>query len=116
MRKWDKLVGEDHLEMYFNGRNYKLLTYCELSEKWQKVAEKAFDYLGIFDETLGYFVYRNTLYNLSDFMTVRRDTGYTTLTGRIFKPDGYKSDSYFSGVAVELDDRGESCKVAEFIS
>jgi len=116
MRKWDKLVGEERLKMYFNGRNYQLLTYCELSAKWQKVAEKEYEYLGVFEDTGLYFIYRNSLYNLSDFIITQKDTSYTTPTGRTFKPHGYKGDSYFSGVAVQLDKHGESVKVAEFIS
>ena len=106
-----KVQGYENLDIITSNHDYEILHFCELSEKYQKIAIREFDYLGTMDETSGYFIYRKQLYNLSDFM---RATGevYKFGKNREFRIDGHNGDSYFSSTIVQLDRSGESCKVA----
>ena len=55
----------------------------------------------------GWIYYRSRWYHVSDFIMFYPN---------YFGYDGYLSDSFFSGVLIKLDDDGESCKIATYIS
>lgn len=60
----------------------------------------------------GFFCYRGRWYHLSDFL--RADVGF--LEGAPFRVDGYASDSYFSGVVVQISGDGDRYKAATYFS
>lgn len=88
--------------------------------KWKKfkyrhevpahILERQFDYLTEDDETDGFFEYRECWYHTSEFMHVLKDM--TPLEGW----DGYKNDSFFSGVVIKLSRDGEEYQVGTFYS
>lgn len=110
-----KVTGYENLDIITSNHDYEILSFYELSDKWQQIAKKEFDYLAhspheMF-ETTGYFIYRKQLYNLSNFMYSSKGV-YKFGKNREFRIDGHNGDSYFSSTVVQLDRNGESCKVA----
>ncbi len=92
---------------------YDILSFCELTEKQQENARRAFDWVEDIDTSYGYFVYKKEVYNLWDFFW-----HYTSLkdekTGREFFTDGISSWSAFNGLAVAFVGNGEAVKIAYY--
>jgi len=109
-----KVIGYENLDIVTNNHQYEILHYCELSPKFQKIADKEFDYLGTMEDTSGYIVYRRQLYNLSDFMCGTGEI-YVYKGGK-FRIDGHNGDSYFSSTIVEISNCGDSCRIARIYS
>jgi len=90
---------------------YKLLSFFELEEKYQRKAQKEFDWIDDIEESYGYFIYKKELYNLYSFMRCK-----DVLIGKKFCADGIYSLGYFNGLAVEFVDRDSAVKVAYYYS
>ncbi len=92
---------------------YELLAFCELSEKQQEKARKAFDWVEDIESSYGYFVYKKEVYNLWDFFR-----NYQTLkdekTGREFYTEGISSWSAFNGLAVEFINNDTAIRIAYY--
>lgn len=68
---------------------------------------KEFDYMSDEEIDYNYFIrYRKCVYSLSDFMTTKHFPGW----------DGYRGDSFFSGVVIKLSNDCESYKIGTYIS
>jgi hypothetical protein len=90
-----------------NHHNRPLLYDNEVPEK---VFETDLDWIeNREDET--YLHYRGRYYALSEFLQVDKNHPLYPLGYH-----GYHGDSYFSGVAIKLDDTGESYQVALILS
>lgn len=109
-----KIIGYDNLDIVTSNHQYEILHFCELSEKYQKIAKKEFDYFDDITEISGFFIYRKQLYNLSDFV---RGTGeiYKYRGGK-FRIDGHSGDSYFSATIVEINRYCDGLRVARIYS
>ena len=72
----------------------------------EKVLKDQFDYIP--DEFGGFLKYRNHWYHLTDFMTTSANSPF---------PDwqGYASDSFFSGVLIDLSEDCEQYRIATYI-
>jgi hypothetical protein len=92
-----------------NGHRYPLLMWEQLTRKEQRELDWIKNPL---EETgLEFFRYRNWVYCLSDFMRIEHGAP-DNLQGW----DGYKGDSFFSGVLVKYADDGESVVCATYYS
>ena len=80
-----------------NNQARALLSFYELSERWQAEARKSYDYLDDIESQYDFFVYRGRLYHLGEFMRLSqgRETPWDSW-------DGGCADSCFSGVVVRL--------------
>lgn len=80
----------------------------ELPKKWRK----EFDWIKDDEEydCHSFIRYKNWYYSLNDFMRIDKNSYFPD------KWHGYRSDSYFSGLLVELSDCGEAVKVGTYIS
>jgi hypothetical protein len=85
-------------------RNWRQLSYRD--EVPAKVLADQFDYLP--DEGDGFLKYKNHWYHLTDFMTTGVNSPF---------PDwqGYASDSFFSGVLIDLSEDCEQYQIATYI-
>lgn len=63
------------------------------------------------EETDGFILYRKRWYSLSDFMRIDENSPF-----RVLGYDGYMSDSFFSGVLIQVSRDGEAYKIATYIS
>lgn len=94
---------------------YKLLSFFELEEKYQRKAQKEFDWIDDIEESYGYFIYKKELYNLYSFMRYK-DVLIDEKSGKKLCADGIYSLGYFNGLAVEFVDRDSAVKVAYYYS
>ena len=74
-----------------------------------KVLADQFDYQDASEVTDGFFCYRGYWYHIDGFMRIENNPD---LTGW----HGYASDSYFSGVLIQLSNDGEQIKVGTYFS
>jgi len=91
-----------------------ILSGYELPEKvW-----KDFDYMTYEEFRDGSFArYRGQYYDISEFQRIPRTGGESHESYKAFKPwDGYKSDSYFSGIVIKLSSDGERYKIGMYYS
>lgn len=101
----------DKQSIFVSNHNYAIMSFWELPAKYQKIAKKNFDYLGEnMEETSGYFIFRDELYNLVDF--VRFDKVYKYGKKSAFHAHGAMGDSFFSSTIIQLSEDCESCKIA----
>jgi len=111
-----KVHGYDRMDIVTSNRTYEILHFFELSDKFQAVARKDFDYLADdMEETSGYFIYKKQLHNLSDFMRGSNEV-YKFGKNRKFRVDGASGNSYFSGTVVEIQRSQDCLKVARIYS
>ena len=89
-------MGE--VKIYTNWHKRELLYLWELSEAYQAEARETYDYTD--PEELQYFVYRNVLYSLDDFMSLHNKFYCPNPPGFMTGWDGYLTDSFFSGVLI----------------
>ena len=90
---------------------YKLLSFFELEEKYQRKAQKEF---GIDVEESYYFIYKKELYNLYSFMRYK-DVLIDEKSGKKFCADGIYSLGFY-GLAVKFVDRDSAVKIAYYYS
>ncbi len=88
----------------------------ELPEK----VKNDFDWIDI-DEIEGhsFIKYRNCYYSLSDFMSFHNTVHYgqAPVKGDFgYGWDGYKGDSFFSGVIIKVSDCGDMYKIGTYLS
>lgn len=85
-----------------------LLYGYELTDK----EKKEFDWIDADEiDSHSFFRYRKNVYSITEFMSIHA----TRLT--FDKPwNGYYSDSYFSGILIELSDDGEMYRVGLYLS
>ena len=76
----------------------------------EKIMADQFDYLDEDSSTDGFFQYRGYWYHTSDFMRVDKNSPFPGAW------HGYHSDSFFSGVLIELSSDGESYRVGAYTS
>ena len=84
----------------------ELLHWYELTNKER--AELSGLYDGIADSS--FFRYRGSVYDLASFMRISEGAPFPE------NYNGYMSDSFFSGVLIELSTCGEAVKVATYYS
>lgn len=89
------------MKIFTNNKPRKFLQYFELPKKYQKIAKLDFEYLGDV-ESEEFFIYKGTLYHLSDFMAIN----YNPNT-EFSKWRAYLSDTYFSGIVIKISSDGE---------
>ena len=92
------------MKIITNNHWNNFLYWYELTEKEQ--AE--FDWIENPDEHT-FFRYRGWVYSLDDFMLPNH-------VEELEEWDGYRSDSFFSGVLIKLSDDGEMYQVGTYIS
>lgn len=92
------------LEIKTDRKWKNLLYFYELTEKEKKELD------WIEDDTASVFRYRGNVYALDEFMRI--PDGAEDLKGW----DGYRSDSYFSGIVVKISDDGEQYMAGTYIS
>ena len=91
-------------------KKWKQLKYR--SEVPLNILKSEFDYQDeeeIFD---GFFCYRGHWYHTDQFFTIGSDNPLANAAG--IKWNGYLSDSFYSGILVELSNDGESYRVATY--
>ena len=76
----------------------------------EAVLVEFFDHLDDDDKCDGFIHYRNRWYHTSDFMRINEGSPFES------KWHGYSSDSYFSGVLIELSDDGEGYRIGTYLS
>jgi len=111
----------DNVEIYGNNQARPVYYFEQLPEKYQKIAKKEFDWIDSSDtitwEDAQFFIYKKSLYCLSDFMAVYNTFYNPNPPQWMDKFDGYESDSYFSGILIKFDnDDSEYIKVYTYIS
>ena len=95
-----------------NNRPRDLQTIWDFSIPQQVKIRKQFDYYSEEElEELTLFSYRDTIYNLNDFM---RMEGSNPLKEQGW--EGYSSDTYFSGVCVRFTEDNEQVIVGTYYS
>ena len=92
-----------------------------MPEKYQKKALKDYDWISDSDtltwDDAQFFIYKNELYCLSDFMNIHNTFYNPNPPDWMLKFDGYESDSYFSGILIKYcDDDTDYIKVYTYIS
>ena len=92
---------------------YAILSFCELEEKYKKIAMKEFDWIEDIENSYGFFIYKKSLYNLGSFM---RYNEFLTdeKTGKKFNAHGLYGWSYFNGLALEFVNRDQAVKIAYY--
>ena len=70
-----------------------------------------FDWLEEEEKDDGWIYYRKNWYHESDFMRIDNNNPFYSLGWH-----GYHSDSFFSGVLIQISDDGEGYKIATYIS
>ena len=98
-----------------SNHKYQLLSFFELEEKYQRKAQKEFDWVEDIESSHGYFVYKKELYNLYSFMRYK-DALIDEKSGKKFRAHGVYSWSAFNGLAIEFVDRDEAVKIAYYYS
>jgi hypothetical protein len=108
------------VKVYTNHHKRELLYFWELDEARQAEARDKYDYTD--HEELQYFVYRDVLYSLEDFMAVHNRFYNPNPPAFMSGWDGYLTDTFFSGVLIKypVNDCGDTdydyVVVATFIS
>lgn len=88
-------------------RQWRTFMYgYELPAKWRK----EYDYLSDEEyDTMSFCSYRGWLYSVDSFMRIP--------SGMFPKPwNGYLSDTFFSGVVIEISDDGEMYRIGRYYS
>ncbi len=93
----------DNIQIYGNNQEREVLYFFQLSDKWQAIAKKDFDWIDDsdtcnWDETQ-FFIYKNQLYCMEDFMRVVNGSPEF-----MKKFDGYTNDTYFSGILIKYSE------------
>lgn len=70
------------------------------------VLEREFDWLGEDEGDDGFFRYKGTWYHRDEFMVTKQFPGW----------DGYKGDSYFSGILLTMSPDGEKYRVGTYFT
>jgi len=103
--------NENGLKIFGNNHDVPFIYGYELSDKWKK----EFDYYESEEfENQVFFKYKDWIYDLGEF--IRVDGNNYPFEECPIKFYGYKSESFFSGVLIKMDDVGESVKVYHYYS
>lgn len=98
----------DNVNIYGNNHNVPLVYWYELSDK----EKENFDYIDNPDENFTGFRYKGNVYGLDEFMRVE-----SYAPDWMKKFDGYKGDSFFSGILVKYNEEdNDFIKVYTYIS
>jgi len=103
--------SNDKVKIFGNGHDIPIIYGYELSDKWKK----EFDYYD--EEELDgnmFFSYKGWIYDMGEFMRV--DSNNSPFEECPIKFDGYKSDSFFSGILIRFSDDNEFVKAYTYIS
>jgi hypothetical protein len=97
----------DNVKIYGNNHDIPLVYWYELTDK----EKKEFDYINDPESNFTGFRYKGNVYGLDEFMRVEN---YAPDWMKKF--DGYKGDSFFSGILVKFTDYHEFVRVYTYIS
>ena len=89
-----------------NNQFREVSSFYELSDEQRKEVEDRYDTI----EESSFFVYKNDVYDLNDFMRLDSNAPFKG------KWHGYSPDSFFSGLLIELSECGDGVKVGFYIS
>ena len=92
---------------------YDLVSFYELEEKYQEKAKKEFNWVDDIENSFGFFVYKNKVYNLGSFMRYN-DFLTDEKTGKKFNAHGIYGWSYFNGIALEFVNHEQAVKIAYY--
>ena len=93
--------------------DHKWKNFKQLHEVPKKLADD-FDWLDEDSKFTNWIWYRKRLYHLSDFMDL--SNRFYVTESPFPKPwHGYLSDSFFSGVLIEISDDGEQYRIGTYI-
>ena len=84
-----------------SNHKYAILSFCELEEKYQKIAMKEFDWIEDIETSYGFFIYKKSLFYLDSFMQ-HNDFLTDEKTGKKFYSHGVYNWSAFNGLALEV--------------
>jgi hypothetical protein len=99
------------IKIITNNHKYQLVTFFDLSER----VRREFDYVKEEDKHSPMFVkYRNWYYDISEFMRI--PFFECECDHPFHKWDGYRSDSFFSGVLVKWSEDFETVKMGTYYS
>jgi hypothetical protein len=101
-----KTIG--NVKIFGNGHDIELQYLDQLSNHWKKVALDQYDWVSDSDtvtwDDLQFFVYKNWLYSLDDFMAVNNPFYNPNPPDWQNGFDGYLTDTFFSGVLIKYSD------------
>lgn len=105
------LWTDGSVKIFGNNHDVPIIYGYQLSDKWKK----EFDYYDNEEELDGatFFKYKGWIFDLCEFIAIRGNHPFEECP---IKFDGYKSDTFFSGVLIKLSDDGESVKVYTYYS
>jgi hypothetical protein len=111
----------DNVKIYGNNQSRPLYYFDQLPERYKKVAKNDFDWINSSETSSWneeqFFIYKDQLYCLSDFMAVNNSVYNPNPPQWMKKFDGYNHDSFFSGILIKYDqDDNEYIKVYTYIS
>ncbi len=89
--------------------DYKWKNFKDRSEIPELILEEEFNWLTE-HECNGFICYKKEWYHLSEFLSTCKNKGF---------PDnwqGYSSDSFFSGIVIEISNDGEMYRIGTYIS
>lgn len=102
------LYTEDGVNIYGNNHDVPLIYWYELTNK----EKSEFDYIENPEDNFTGFKYKGDVYDLNDFMRIENNA-----PAWIKKFDGYRGDSFFSGILVKYnEDNNDFIKVYTYIS
>ena len=91
------------MKVYTNNHERQFKYRCEVQAS---ILASDFDYLDEDEGLDGFLEYRNVWYHLSSFMSQEVVPGFS----------GFAADSFFSGVAIDVSNDGETYRIATVIS
>ncbi len=100
------LYTVDNIQIFGNNQEREVLYFFQLSEKWQAIAKKDFNWIEDSStctwDDMQFFIYKNQLYCMEDFMSIRNGAHPTPNFMKNF--DGYTNDTYFSGILIKYSE------------
>lgn len=103
-KPYKEIVVDEMNSIKIYGNNHEIETYYAVPE-WNEEGE----------EELA-FKYKDNEYFLSEFMNIHNKIYNPNPPEWMLEFDGYKSDSFFSGILIKLIDNGEAVKAYTYIS
>jgi len=95
----------DGVWIFGNGHSIPVCYFYDLSEHWQKRALTEYSWIDDSDtvswDDCQFFVYKNWLYSLADFLSVNNSFYNPNCPSWQSGFDGYLTDSFFSGILIK---------------
>ena len=93
------------IKVITNNQYRPIYNFYELSNKMQSIVSNNYDYTDY--TALSYFIYKGDVYSLDEFMRVGKNSPFPNW-------NGYKSDSFFSGLVIKISKCGEGVIVGYY--